>query len=166
MEMTYRLATEKDIPLIAQLAHKIWKAHYPAIIGMEQVNYMLNKMYTEESLLQQMKEGQKFTLAYLGDQPIGYISFSSKDQREFMLHKFYIDTSLHGKNIGTKMFNYMLEQLQNAEKIRLTVNRQNFKAINFYFKNGFVIEEVADFDIGDGYFMNDFVMVKKVNALV
>ena len=26
---------------------------------------------------------------------------------------------------------------------------------------GFVIECVADFDIGDGYFMNDFVMLKK-----
>jgi hypothetical protein len=24
---------------------------------------------------------------------------------------------------------------------------------------GFVIEQVADFDIGGGYFMNDFVMV-------
>jgi hypothetical protein len=24
---------------------------------------------------------------------------------------------------------------------------------------GFVIERVADFDIGDGYFMNDFVML-------
>jgi hypothetical protein len=35
----------------------------------------------------------------------------------------------------------------------------NYKAINFYFKNGFTIEKVADFDIGDGYFMNDFVMI-------
>ena len=46
--------------------------------------------------------------------------------------------------------------------IRLTVNRKNHIAINYYFKNGFMIEEVKDFDIGDGYEMNDFVMLKKV----
>ena len=45
------------------------------------------------------------------------------------------------------------------QTIRLQVNRMNYKAINFYFKHGFVIEKVADFDIGDGYFMNDFVMI-------
>jgi hypothetical protein len=39
------------------------------------------------------------------------------------------------------------------------VNRQNYKAINFYFKLGFKIQTVADFDIGNGYVMNDFVMV-------
>ena len=45
--------------------------------------------------------------------------------------------------------------------VRLTVNRQNFKSVNFYFKNGFTIERVADFDIGNGYVMNDFVMMWK-----
>ncbi|MBK7966419.1 MAG: hypothetical protein IPK10_14825 [Bacteroidetes bacterium] len=41
----------------------------------------------------------------------------------------------------------------------MTVNRTNLKAINFYFKKGFTIEEVKDFDIGNNYFMNDFVML-------
>jgi hypothetical protein len=45
-------------------------------------------------------------------------------------------------------------------KLKLTVNRKNFKAINFYFKNGYIIESVEDFDIGESYLMNDFVMVK------
>jgi ribosomal protein S18 acetylase RimI-like enzyme len=47
--------------------------------------------------------------------------------------------------------------------MRLQVNRKNVKAINFYFKNGFVIEDAKDFDIGSGYFMKDFVMIKKFN---
>jgi ribosomal protein S18 acetylase RimI-like enzyme len=49
--------------------------------------------------------------------------------------------------------------LTSAQSIRLTVNRENYKAINFYFKLGFKIEKVADFDIGQGYVMNDFVML-------
>jgi ribosomal protein S18 acetylase RimI-like enzyme len=51
--------------------------------------------------------------------------------------------------------------MNHPKTIRLTVNRQNFKSINFYFKLGFKIEKVADFDIGNGYFMNDFVMLWK-----
>jgi len=50
--------------------------------------------------------------------------------------------------------------IQNNRPIRLQVNRKNYKAINFYFKNGFTIESVGDFDIGGGYYMNDFVMIK------
>jgi ribosomal protein S18 acetylase RimI-like enzyme len=52
---------------------------------------------------------------------------------------------------------------RDAECFSLTVNRQNFKAINFYFKNGFVIDEVADFEIGNGFVMNDFVMKKELS---
>ena len=55
-------------------------------------------------------------------------------------------------------FDFILREYV-PQEIRLQVNRQNFKAINFYFKAGFKIEKVADFDIGDGYFMNDFIMI-------
>jgi ribosomal protein S18 acetylase RimI-like enzyme len=52
--------------------------------------------------------------------------------------------------------------IRNPKTIRLTVNRQNYKSINFYFKNGFKIERVEDFDIGSGFWMNDFIMIKQV----
>jgi len=64
------------------------------------------------------------------------------------------------KGKGTRAFKQLLSIIQ-PDKITLTVNRQNFKSINFYFKNRFVIERVADFDIGNGYVMNDFVMIWK-----
>jgi diamine N-acetyltransferase len=51
--------------------------------------------------------------------------------------------------------------IPDTSELRLTVNRKNFKAINFYFKNGFIIESVKDFDIGNGYLMEDFVMLRK-----
>jgi hypothetical protein len=53
----------------------------------------------------------------------------------------------------------ILKMFPESKAMRLQVNRKNYKSINFYFKMGFVIEEVADFDIGDGYLMEDFVMV-------
>ncbi len=53
-------ATPSDIPLIRTLAQRIWWAHYPEIIGAEQVEYMLGLNYSAEALQRQMDEGQIF----------------------------------------------------------------------------------------------------------
>ena len=160
-KLRYKKAGVEDIAIIAQLADSIWRKHYITIISVEQINYMLKKMYSPESLLQQMKGGHQFTLVNDNEKSIGYCSISTKDNKNYFLHKFYVETADQNIGIGTQLFAYLFNSLNNVESIELTVNRQNYKAINFYFKNGFVIKEVADFDIGKGYSMNDFVMIKK-----
>ena len=154
-------AGEKDIPVIHQLAVDIWKTYYPGIISVEQVNYMLDRMYSVPSLKNQLQDGHQFYIAYDSQQPVGYLSYSENDKGKFFLHKLYIKISAHRNGSGSKLLNYLLGLLPPENELRLTVNRKNFKAINFYFKNGFVIEEVKDFDIGNGFIMKDFVMVWK-----
>lgn len=147
-----------DIPTIAKLAEKIWYEYYPAIISRRQIAFMLEKMYHVESLQKQMQEQQhQFYLIFLNEEAIGFISIHEQKKDEWFLNKFYIDQKKAAKGIGTLVYKQLLKVL-NPKKISLTVNRQNFRSINFYFKNGFRIQEVADFDIGNGYFMNDFVM--------
>ena len=162
MNLNFKKATITDVALIADLADKIWRIHYPSIITIEQINYMLDKMYSANNLAQQMNEGQEFTIAYDSTIPVGYIAVSKKSEGHYFLHKLYVDTSQHRKGIGEKIWTHVESQLLKPCKIELTVNRSNFKALNFYFKKGFVIDHIADFDIGNGFFMNDFVMVKKL----
>lgn len=152
-------ANEQDMPQIRSMAEKIWNVHYPPVIGQAQVDYMLQKMYDPESLRKQMQEGQQFYLIQENGQTCGFVSLSDKGNGHYFIHKFYIDTDLHGKGLGTRVFEEIQRLYPAATQFFLQVNRQNHKPINFYFKLGFVIEKVADFDIGDGYFMNDFVMV-------
>ena len=161
MNITFIKASQKDIPIIAQLADKIWNEHYISIITKQQIDYMLGEMYSPESLLKQMNEGHQFTLAYINDKPAGYISLSTKDDRNYFLHKFYVDVSEHRKGIGSNLFEYVLNKLPADCIIELAVNRENYKAINFYFKHGFIIKHTIDLDIGGGFFMNDFLMVRK-----
>lgn len=163
MNLSYKKAVEEDIPLITQLADRIWRKHYPGIITVEQIDYMLNDMYSAKNLLKQLNEGHEYTLVYADKLPVGYISLSTKDNKNHFLHKFYVEVEGQRKGIGSQLFAHILEQLKDAETIELTVNRKNYKAINFYFKNGFVIKDVADFDIGNGYFMNDFIMLKVIS---
>ncbi len=160
--LTIHYANENDIGLIYNLAEKIWNEYYPTIITVAQIEYMLDKMYSPAALKQQMLDGAIFMIAKLKEQPIGYISFNNKGEGNYFLSKFYIDATNQRSGIGAKLFHQVFDGLRDLKTIRLTVNRKNFKAINFYFKLGFKIEEVADFDIGNGYVMNDFVMLYKI----
>lgn len=161
MNIQLQKAKSQDIPLITSLAHKIWKAYYPAIISHEQIDYMLDKFYSTLSLDAQMNDGQDFYLINSNSISVGYLSVAQQDLGDYFLNKFYIDPNEHRKNIGESSFLLLLDLLPDLKTMRLTVNRSNFKSINFYFKLGFIIEEVKDFDIGNNYFMNDFIMIYK-----
>jgi GNAT superfamily N-acetyltransferase len=162
MSTFLRQAHPADIQQIATLAEKIWRAHYTPIIGTEQVDYMLKKMYSAESLLEQQQSGQQFFLAESNDKVIGYLSISA-NENDLFLHKFYLDINEQGKGLGKIFFAELLSKFPGIKTMRLQVNRMNFKSINFYFRVGFVIEEAKDFDIGGGFFMEDFVMMLKKN---
>jgi ribosomal protein S18 acetylase RimI-like enzyme len=165
MSLQFKNATENDIPVIIKLADAIWKKHYVPLIGMTQVEYMLNEIYSPESIARQMREQQNYTLVYDDQTPVGYIAISTKDNKNYFLHKFYIEVGEHGKGIGSQLFEHMLHTMKTLETIELTVNRQNYKSVNFYFKHGFTIKDIADFDIGNGFFMNDFVMTATAKSL-
>ena len=162
MQVSINKAHESDFDLIANLAKIIWQKHYVPIIGEEQVNYMLSNIYSKNSLTEQTQDKKHvFYLIQEVDNTIGFVSISSENKTDYWIHKFYVLQNNQNKGIGSFVFNEVLKQMNQPKTIRLTVNRQNFKSINFYFKLGFKIEKVADFDIGNGYFMNDFVMLWK-----
>lgn len=159
--MNYRRITDQsELMKLSDLAARIWNVHYPPIIGQKQVDYMLEMMYSQESLNEQILNGHIFIAAYENEEMFGFISFSKTAEKKFMIHKWYVDTSLHGKGIGRGLFDAAFANNE-YEEIRLTVNRQNIQAVNFYFKFGFTIEKVIDMEIGEGFVMNDFVMLLK-----
>ena len=153
-------ADTNDIELIEKLAQLIWHEYYPSIIPMKQINYMLKKMYSKESIAEQMQKNDVFYLVYINHEPQGFISINNSNDNDYFLSKFYLIQTTAAKGKGTRAFKQLLSIIQ-PNQITLTVNRMNYKSINFYFKNGFVIDRVEDFDIGNTFVMNDFVMIWK-----
>jgi len=144
---------------INAMATEIWLQHYPPIIGLEQVHFMLEKMYDIPVLETQIKtKTQEFYWISNNSKRVGFIAIEQAIMQEQYVQKFYILPSLQGNGIGMQAFSELCHNFPAVQTIKLQVNRQNYTAINFYFKIGFKIERVADFDIGQGYFMNDFVM--------
>lgn len=122
---------------------------------------MLEMMYSEASLQKQMNEGCQFMIVYDNEIPVGFASVQETQPAIFKLHKIYILPSQQGKGTGRFVIDYILKDLKQkgASALQLQVNRFN-KARNFYEKLGFSVIDQKDFDIGDGYFMNDYIMQK------
>ena len=158
-----RVATVDDIPLIRELCFRVWPQTYASAISQEQIDYMLDKMYSSASLQKQMDTGSQFIIVYDKGEPVGFAAYLEKTPSVFKLDKIYILLSQQGKGTGRFVIDHIIDEIKNkgATALQLQVNRYN-KARNFYEKMGFVIIEEKDFDIGQGFFMNDYVMEKKL----
>lgn len=161
----FKEGTTSDIPLIRQLSHTIWPLAYGSILSKEQMDYMLNRMYSESSLLDQMNRLlHHFILVFNEDTPVGYASWSwITDGNLYRLHKIYLVPSQHGKGIGRQLLQHVIRNIAPTREtiLELNVNRRN-KAIDFYTREGFRIVRSEDNDIGNGYYMNDYVMQKTI----
>jgi ribosomal protein S18 acetylase RimI-like enzyme len=164
--ITIREATDRDLPVVVDLACATFRAHYPSIIGRDQIEYMLATTYSIEALGRQRKEGHVFLVGSVGGTPVAFASFgvSAEDQVEGQIHKLCVlpDHQRHG--IGHGLIEHISERLARMGRTRLVlaINRCNISAINFSFKNGFTIRSAVDSDIGGGFAMSDFVMTRKL----
>ena len=164
--ITVKEAGSADIPAIQQLATITWATAYASILPQEQMSYMLDLFYSTNSLQKQMDEGHRFIMAMDSGEAVGFASWSLKADSlaVYRLHKIYIAPNQQGKGVGKSLFDFILSDIKshNATDLELNVNRYN-KARQFYEKIGFVVVNEEDVDIGNGYFMNDYVMNLKVS---
>lgn len=101
--ITFKIAdTKEDIIAIAKLAKKIYQEHYIPIIGTEQVDYMLEKFQSEDSIKNQIDNKHTYLSVYKDNDLAGYSAFTKEEDRLF-LSKFYLDKEYRGLGIGRKM---------------------------------------------------------------
>jgi ribosomal protein S18 acetylase RimI-like enzyme len=158
--LSVKKATAADIPLIRQLTFATWPNTYGNVISKQQIDYMLEMMYNPITLQRQMEEdGCSFIIVYDDNEAVAFASYNETEPQLWKLNKIYILPSQQGKGTGKFIINYIIEEIRakHAKSMQLQVNRQN-KAKDFYERLGFKIIKTADFDIGNGFFMNDYVM--------
>lgn len=153
-----RLLERDELSVVKSLAYDIWPRVYDYMISSEQISYMLSLMYNLDKLQQQWGEGVKFVVLEVEGIPQGFLSFEEKDECIF-LHKLYLRPEMQGQGFGKKMLLVAIDFAIDSKKpcVELTVNRHN-KFLEFYMSQGFQIKEEKDFDVGGGYFMNDYIL--------
>lgn len=160
--LSIRKATTDDCALIHEMATIVFPATYREILSEEQLSYMLEWMYAPSHIHTQMtEEGHVYFIAYKAGEPCGYISIEQQDKDLFHLQKIYVLPAFQGLHIGAYLFNaaiaYMKEVHPLPCRMELNVNRQN-NAVRFYQRMGMHIVRQGDFPIGNGYYMNDYIM--------
>ena len=163
--MTFSVATNSQLEIIQDLAKAIWPDAYGAILSQEQLEYMMEMMYSLDSLENQLKNNIVFLLAKEENDFIGFASYelNFQNSNKTKIHKLYILPTIQGKGVGKNLILHIQEiarKNSNAALI-LNVNKYN-KAKDFYLHNQFEIADSLVVDIGNGYVMDDFVMVKKI----
>jgi len=157
--LVIRKATQADIAAIRRIAHATWPSAYGNLLSKEQLDYMLGLMYSETSLQEQMNKGHQFFMAELDGNAFGFASVSAEDDDSFKLNKLYVTPITQktgaGKALLDETINYAKQN--GGAKLFLQVKRDN-NAKGFYEKHGFVITGELDLAIGNGYFMNDYIM--------
>lgn len=158
MQTIIRQATLDDRALIRSISERTWPSTYGHIISQEQIDFMLDWMYSDASLEEQMNKGHQFFIAAFNGEDIGFCSVC-KDTDGHKLNKLYILPNIQGSGAGTLLLNKAIEiaKAEGSTSLFLQVNKHN-SAYSFYIKKGFVKESEFKFDIGNGYFMDDYVM--------
>ncbi len=156
-----------DIELIQKLASQIWEPTYGTILSREQLDYMFEMMYSSESILNQMTElHHEYFIIYNNVEPAGYISIETVDKDLYEFQKIYSLPQLHGSGIGRYIIEQGISYLKSIHPgpftIELNVNRHN-PAVGFYKHMGFYEYATRDFHIGNGYYMNDYIMRMEID---
>lgn len=166
LNMNIRKAVFEDYDIIYKIAFTTWQATYGSILSEDQFDYMINLMYSQQAIKEQMTtKGHKFYL--VEDEtgtPFGFCSYEIDNQPgKTKIHKLYVLPQTHGKGVGRAF----VELVENAARenennaIILNVNRYN-PAFEFYLRVGFLNRGEDNVDIGNGYFMEDYLMEKPI----
>ncbi|MFA9412443.1 MAG: GNAT family N-acetyltransferase [Deltaproteobacteria bacterium] len=167
MLTTQRVTTSRDINAVAVLAHEIWSQHFPPIIGQEHVDYMLEKFQGVPAITRQIREdGYEYYLIVDEDQYTGYFALVAEDEDggPLQLSKLYLKRSSRGRGLGRAVLAWIEEECiaRGVRELWLTVNKDNADSIAFYRRVGFGIAGSSVMDIGGGFVMDDYRMVKSV----
>jgi diamine N-acetyltransferase len=163
-------ATFNDYSVIQQLAHQIWPHTFKDILSKEQIDYMLEMMYSIPSLTEQAeKKGHRFILAKQNSNYTGYASYELNylGSDKTKIHKIYILPDEQGKGTGKLLMGKIEEMAINAGNKILTLNVNIFNpAIQFYINIGFKKVGEENIPIGKGFLMEDIIMEKELGSFL
>ena len=159
--VTFKKASEKDIPLIRTLAEKSWKSSYQEILSTEQIDYMLQNMYSAEEILSHLENpNYHYFIIEENSIPAGFIGFENHyEDKTTKLHRIYLLDDFKGKGLGKAALQFLKEKVNGASDNRIILNvNKNNAAQKMYESQGFRVYAEGIFDIGNDYVMDDYLM--------
>ncbi len=166
--------TEEQQIALAQLADEIWHEYWPALIGPEQTDYMVEQFQSLAAIKRDMAEnGYEYWFITATDEQdgacqtrvVGYTGgHDEAETNRFFISKIYLLAGERGHGFASKTIAFY-EQLcleRGFDAMYLTVNKGNELGIRAYIGKGFETIDSVETEIGEGFIMDDYIMEKKV----
>lgn len=153
------VTNEELVYSLSAVADDIWHEYFTPILGTAQVDYMLEKFLSPDALIEQINNGYEYFVFSYEYTFAGFAGIKEEHGKLF-LSKLYVHKDFRGKKIGSYMFSKFIEicKMRELKSIWLTCNRNNTDTLAIYEHLGFqkIREEKAD--IGNGFYMDDFIL--------
>lgn len=155
-----------DVEGISALAAEIWRRHYADIISAAQIEYMLKQRYEPQVIRVELQRGDLWWDKLLvGETIFGFASyFRSGQVGEMKLDKLYVHHDHQQQGFGGLLIAHVCSSARRmgCSRLTLAVNKRNRSAIAAYLKHGFRVSEAVVKDIGGGFVMDDYIMVRDI----
>jgi len=162
--VTLVAARADEIPLVQALADEIWRRHYPGILSGAQIDYMPERGYAHDELMRFVGgRDAGLTLARVDEAAVGFVAWY-RHGASVKLDKLYVLPQHQGAGIGRALIERVVAEAGRAgcTSVTLNVNRHNASSIRAYERCGFAVRDRGDFPIGNGFVMEDYIMVREL----
>lgn len=149
---------EQEIKQMSEMATDILRDYYDPIIGKEQNDYMLEMFQSVASIRDQLAHGYHYYFVRDDDgKNLGFFAFYPRGNALY-LSKFYLYKDQRGKGYARPILEFLKTQAKELDlgRIELNVNRNNDTRF-IYEKLGFTVAWEEKNDIGNGFYMDDYV---------
>lgn len=162
-----QITTQEQIDRLCAIAQIVWHETFDALLPPGQVEYMLDKFQSPHAVKDQLEHrNYRYYFLLVDGETAGFVGYAPRyeGKEETYLSKVYLLSQYRGKGAVRAAFRLVEEETrrEGLSRIRLTVNRRNTHAYQVYLHYGFTVEEEKAADIGHGYVMDDYIMVKTV----
>ncbi|MGN0915306.1 MAG: GNAT family N-acetyltransferase [Succinivibrio sp.] len=143
--ISVRKANLSDLPVINKLAQTLVPDSFKGVLNTSQIDFMLDKFYSTEALLEAFSKGKEYFIATLDGEDTGVVSVLQQGPDLFLMQKIYVEIKNQGKGVGSELFRTVVDHVKEIHKgpctIELIINRHN-PGLNFYIRRG--MEKIRD----------------------
>ena len=152
-------ATLNDLEILQKISIQTFTETFAAVNTPDNLaNYINDSFNTKQLTTELSNRNSMFYLAYSNAVAVGYLKINfgdaqteTHDQNALEVHRIYVLQTFHGKNIGQLLLNEAKKLAENngIASIWLGVWEENYRALQFYAKNGFVVFDQHVFTLGN-----------------
>ena len=148
---------QEKIREMSEMASSIIREHFDPLIGKDQNDYMISLFQTPTAIADQLRAGYRYYFVQKSGKNIGFVAFYPKGEAMY-LSKFYLYKAMRGCGYSRQMLSFVIDESkkEKCSCIELNVNKHN-SACKAYDHLGFKIIRSEKNDIGNGFYMDDYV---------